>query len=175
MNIDDDPSGFTIAENGSVEESAPPRQGPLATAAFILGTLGLAIATATDALAVAGRHLGFTILGSIEIVQAAIVLIASAAMVGTTVAGRHAAVHIVTGRLAPSTSRRLARIAAAVSAALFIAILVGSVWVAADLWHGFEQTELLRIPLRWLRALWIAAALLIAALFARAAIKRSGS
>jgi hypothetical protein len=34
---------------------------------------------------------------------------------------------------------------------LFAALLAGTVWIAADLWHGHEESELLRIPYRPLR------------------------
>jgi TRAP-type C4-dicarboxylate transport system permease small subunit len=55
---------------------------------------------------------------------------------------------------------------------LFAVFATGSTWVASELWSGFEQTELLGIPLRWLRAVWITAALLITLLFVRAALRR---
>ena len=57
------------------------------------------------------------------------------------------------------------------SAIVFVLLAAGSAWVAADLWSGHEQTELLRLPLRWFRLIWIAAALIIAALFAGSALR----
>ena len=44
---------------------------------------------------------------------------------------------------------------------------IGSIWVAHDLWSGFERTELLGIPLRWLRLIWIATTIVVAGLFLR--------
>ena len=146
---------------------------PLTRLAFLVGSVGLLGATATDAIAVLGRHTGFALLGSIEIVQVAVVLAASSAMIGATLQRSHASVHIVTERMRPPVQRRLARVAAMLGALLFLLIALGSAWVAADLWNGFERTELLGLPLRWFRLLWIVAALLIAVLFARQAVERT--
>ena len=163
-----DGSSDIVIEEGRAVSAGPERSGPLVEIAYVLGSAGLLIATAVDALAVAGRHSGFHLLGSIEIVQAAVVLIAASAMVAATALGTHASVHILTERLAKRTARRLARFSALLSALLFLIVSIGSIWVASDLWSGYEQTELLGIPLRWLRLLWIGASLLIAFLFARA-------
>ncbi|MBU6267888.1 MAG: TRAP transporter small permease [Sphingomonadales bacterium] len=145
-------------------------RGKLADIAYALGALGLLGATAADALAVAGRHTGLHLLGSIELVQAMMIVLGAAAMLIATLTGNHASVHIVTGRLSPPLRARLARLAALAGAAVFLILAAGSAWVARDLWSGFEQTELLHIPLRWLRLLWIGFALLIALRFARNAL-----
>lgn len=151
--------------------AVPPR-GALGRAAFLVGSAGLLAATATDALAVLGRHTGVALLGSIELVQVAVVLVASAAMIGATVERAHASVHIFTERMAPPTAARLARGAALLGASLFVLIALGSAIVAADLWNGHERTELLGIPLRPFRLVWIAAALTVAALFTAQAFGR---
>jgi TRAP-type C4-dicarboxylate transport system permease small subunit len=144
---------------------------PLARGAYLVGSAGLLFATATDALAVAGRHLGFRLLGSIELVQVCVVLIASSAMIAATLVGAHASVHIITERLSNTANARLARVAAWLSAFAFMLVACGSAWVASDLWNGFEQTELLGLSLRWFRVIWIAAASLVAILFLRAAVR----
>jgi TRAP-type C4-dicarboxylate transport system permease small subunit len=172
VKIHDDTSDLVIDDEGHAVAHEPAHLGPVGRAAYLIGSAGLLTATATDALAVLGRHTGFQLLGSIEIVQAAVVLIASSAMVAATIVGSHASVHIVTERLSPQTARRLARGAAVLSALLFALFALGSLWVATDLWTGFEQTELLGIPLKWLRALWIAAGILITFLFLRSALRR---
>jgi len=123
------------------------------------------MATAADSIAVAGRHAGIPLLGSIELVQVAVVLLASSAMLIVTMARGHASVHIVTERVSPAHAASLARIANLLSGLLFLVLAAGSIWVASDLWYGFEQTELLQIPLRWLRLVWIVFSLLIAARF----------
>ena len=150
--------------------AAGPATGPgWLRAVYALGGCGLLGATAADAIAVAGRHAGFHLLGSIELVQAAAVLLAGSAMLIATVQGEHASVHIVTERLARPTAAGLARLAALVSGMVFLLVAAGSAWVATDLWGGFERTELLHVPIRWLRAAWIIFALLIALTFLRRA------
>ncbi len=155
-------------EAGPEAGTAP--AGPIARAAYLLGSAGLLIATASDAIAVAGRHLGFRLIGSIELVQAAVVLLASAAMLAVTIGHGHASVHMVTSRLRPKARTRFARAAALVSAGVFLLLAGGSAWILAELWNGYEQTELLHLPLRWLRLLWVVFALLIALQFARGAL-----
>lgn len=161
------------AESDPADQHEEHAGGPLTRGAFLIGSAGLLAATATDALAVLGRHAGFTLLGSIELVQFAIVLVASSAMVGATLQSAHASVHLLTQRLRPETADRLARVMAVLSALLFVIIALGSIWVASDLWSGFERTELLGLPLRWFRLLFIAATLLIALLFLRQAFART--
>ena len=163
-----------VEDVGAPLVDGPTDQGFVTKLAYFVGSVGLLTATAVDAVAVAGRHLGFTVLGSIELVQAAAVLTATSAMVVATAVGSHASVHIITQRLPESTRARLARSAAALGALLFLLIAAGSLWVAAELWSGHEQTELLGIGIRWLRAFWILGAVLITILFCRRAI-RSGS
>lgn len=138
--------------------------GVLITASFLIGSAGLLVAMSTDALAVLGRHLGLPLLGSIEIVQACIVVAASSAMVGATLNRTHAEVHILTERLKPASRALLARISDLLSAAFAVVLVVGSVWIASDLWGGHERTELLHIPLAPLRIVWCASAALIAIL-----------
>jgi TRAP-type C4-dicarboxylate transport system permease small subunit len=176
---------LSISEPGS-NPAAPPEEvadidvpahravatGPLATAAYIVGGIGLLGATAIDSLAVTGRHAGVHLLGSIELVQAMVVLLSTSAMVIATLVRGHASVHIVTDRLAIPTRDRLGRLAALVSAAVFVLLVAGSIIVAHDLWHGFEETELLRLPIRWLRVIWIVAAAVIAVTFLGQALRR---
>lgn len=146
--------------------------GPIARVAYLLGSTGLIIATASDAVAVAGRHLGFRLIGSIEMVQAAVVLLACAGILAVTIGRGHASVHMVTDRLRPIVRERLGRIVALLNAAVFLTLATGSAWILAELWNGYEQTELLRLPLRWLRLLWVAFALFIAVEFVRAAWRK---
>lgn len=153
------------------EDGVAAAGGPLARIAYVLGGIGLLGATATDALAVLGRHTGLHLLGSIELVQAMVVLLGTSAMLIATLVGGHASVHIVTERLSSARAAMLARIAALLSAAVFLLIAAGSAFVAADLWQGHELTELLHLPLRWLRLLWIVFALLIAGTFLRQAVR----
>ncbi|GGB27391.1 hypothetical protein GCM10011380_16300 [Sphingomonas metalli] len=153
-------------------EAARPVQSPLARAMLAIGSAGLLAAMATDALAVAGRHAGIRLLGAIEVVQACIVLIATTAIVLTTIVDGHARVHILLERMAPARAAAWLRGANALSALVFLWLAAGSAWLASDLWSSFELTEILHLPLRWLRLAWIVGALATAILFARRALKR---
>lgn len=158
------------------EEPPPaPLTGIAGRTAFYVGTAGLLLATAADSIAVLGRHVGFALIGSIEIVQAAIVLIAASSMVSVTLSRGHAAVHILTDRLAPVRRARLARIADLLGTLALLLLAAGSLILLADLWNGHERSELLHIPLRWFRLLMIAALVFVAILFVRHAFERSGA
>lgn len=155
------------------EEPPPARAtGIVGTAAFYTGCCGLMLAMAADSIAVLGRHTGFPLLGSIEIVQASIVLIAASAMVSVTLARGHAAVHILTERLGQDWRDRLAILANLLGAATVLLLAAGTVMLLIDLWAGFERSELLHIPLRWLRALMLVALLLVAGIFLKQALWR---
>jgi TRAP-type transport system small permease protein len=143
----------------------------LTLAAHAMGMAGLALAAGSDAIAVAGRHVGLHLLGSIELTEAAIVLLSTAAMLVATLEAHHASVHMLTARLSPRHAAGLARVAALLAALLFALLALGTARLNAELWNGFEQTELLHLPLRWLRALWLLSTLAIAALFLRRAIR----
>ena len=91
-------------------------KGPLATIAYTLGGIGLLGATAADSLAVAGRHTGVHLLGSIELVQACVVALGASAMLIATLTDNHASVHIVTERLSRPAAARHAPVAAALTA-----------------------------------------------------------
>ncbi len=145
--------------------------GWLENTAYVLGGLGLLGATFTDSIAVAGRHTGFHLLGSIELVQAAVVLLASSAILIATLIGGHAGVHIVTERMSKPVAHQFARIASAISGALFILLAIGSIQVAAEQWSGHEMTELLQLPIRWLRCVWIVFVSLSALAFLRFAVR----
>ncbi len=139
---------------------------------YRLGGAGLLVAMATDAASVTGRHAGFSLLGSIEIVQAAMVLGAGTAMIVATLADRHASVHILTDRLPPAGRARLFRVTHLLSALTLASLAAGSLWVMSDLWNAQEITELLQLPLRWLRLAWVVCAVAIALLFLVRALRR---
>jgi TRAP-type C4-dicarboxylate transport system permease small subunit len=161
------------ADTGSAPVATPDPPTSRATQiAVVLGSVGLLGAMATDALAVLGRHTGFSVFGSIEIVQTMIVLLASSAIVLATLERNHAAVHILTERLAPHHTVILARFASAVSAIIIAILLIGALWLMADLWSAHERSELLHIPFRVLRAIFAAALLIVAVIFARQAVAR---
>jgi TRAP-type transport system small permease protein len=143
----------------------------LTRASFGLGAFGLLGAMLIDSSAVLGRHLGMPVLGSIELVEACVVLMASASLVGTTLGSGHASVHILTEQLSAAGRARLQRVSDLLSALFFGVLALGSLVIARDLWGGDERTELLGLPLSPLRALWCVSAIGIVALFISAAVR----
>jgi len=159
-----DAEGVPDAHSG-VEARPTGIAGILTTISFVLGSIALLLAMTTDAAAVVGRHIGVPLLGSIEIVQACVVVAASSAMVGATLSRSHATVHILLERLPPKARALTERFGDLLAAGLFAFLLSGSSWIASDLWDGHERTELLHLPLIALRLFWCASAALILALF----------
>jgi TRAP-type C4-dicarboxylate transport system permease small subunit len=150
----------------------PPARGPLRRLALGLGSAALLIAMATDSLSVAGRHLGFTVLGTIEIVEMCIVVAATSALLITALDHGHARVRILLERLGPNAAARLDRLADALCVVVFLVLAAGSIWLASDLWNGHETTEVLGLPVRWFRVFWIVGCLLCAAVFTRRLVHR---
>jgi len=112
---------------------------------------GLFVAVAVDATAMLGRQVRIPLLGSIEIVEAAVLLAAAGGLVIATMDNAHARVDLVAARLPAAARACLRRINALAGVLFFAALLTGTVWIAADLWSGHEESELLRIPYRPLR------------------------
>lgn len=121
----------------------------------------LLAAVAVDSLAMIGRQIRIPLLGSIEIVEAVVLFAAGGGLIIATLDGAHARVNLLLERLPKDWRRRVLRVHALGAALLFAALLAGTVWIAADLWNGHEESELLRIPYRPLR---IAAALTLGVL-----------
>jgi TRAP-type C4-dicarboxylate transport system permease small subunit len=144
----------------------PPSRGPL----FYVGAAGLLTMMVVETLSVLGRHLGWPLLGALEIIQTAILLAACAAMVTATLTDAHATVHLVVDRLPPRLRRGLARLGALLSALFFAGLLAGSLWLASDFWNAHEESEVLGIPFRPLRLVVCLAAGAIAVVFTRRAI-----
>ncbi|WP_129793819.1 TRAP transporter small permease [Sphingosinicella sp. CPCC 101087] len=138
----------------------------------VVGGGALLLAMATDAIAVLGRHSGFPLLGSIEIVQASVVIAAIAAMVVASVARTHATVHLVTDRASPRLRRWLVGIGQALGALLFVGLLIGSGWIAADLWNAHEESEVIGIPYRPLRLLVLSGCAALVVIFLVQAVRR---
>jgi TRAP-type C4-dicarboxylate transport system permease small subunit len=143
-------------------------RGPL----FYVGSCALLGAMAVDAAAVVGRHLGIPLLGSLEIVQALILIAASSAVVSATLANKHAAVHLLINRVSAPAKLWMKRINSILGVIFLLMLAAGTAWIARDLWGEHEQSELLHIPFAPLRiaclvALVLAAAILVRGLFGR--------
>ena len=126
----------------------------------------LLVAMLVDTLAMLGRAIAFPLIGSIEIVQAVVLFAACGARIIATLERAHARVNLVLDRLSAAARGRFERLHSLAAAVLYAALLLGSAWIALDLWGGHEESEILRIPYRPLRlaVLLALATLLIIAL-----------
>jgi len=139
-------------------EKSTPEQKPLRLSErllFYLGAGALLFAMAVDAIAVLGRHIGVPLWGSIELVQAGILIASSTAMLSATLANKHAKVRILVDRLKGGPRMWMQRVQALFSALFFLALLVGSVWIFLDMRGAYEESELLHIPYTPLRIICI--------------------
>ena len=150
-----------------MKSSAPRPRGVL----FHVGSAGLLAAMVVETAAVIGRHAGVPVTGALEIVQAAIVPAACASMLIATLRGAHAAVHMLTDRMGQTTRGRILRLGSVLAGAFFAALCAGSAWLAVEYWNSFEQTEVLHIPFRPLRALVAVSAGALALAFLHRAIR----
>lgn len=147
----------------NIETGPDEERGPL----FYIGAASLLLATGVETLAVIGRHVGVPLLGTLEIIQACILVLASAAMLATTLNDSHASVTLLTTRVSEHWQRRLRVFSSALSAAFFICMAAGALWLTIELWNDHESSEILRIPYKPLRILSFVAAAAIAFVFLR--------
>ncbi len=143
------------------------RRNRLETWMVAVGGAALLVATAADSADVIARHVGWRFLGAIEITRAAILVGASCAMVVATIAHKHATVRLVLDRLPATALRVLRPVHAMLAGAYFLALAAGCAWIALDLMHGHEESEILHIPYMPLRLVGIGALLATGALFLR--------
>lgn len=123
----------------------------LRSALIWLSGSALLAAMLVDTLAMIGRQTELPLIGSIELVQVAILIAGCGALIVATLDGAHARVNLLLDRLGGDARTVLDRVHALAAALVFAALLAGSGWIAIDLWTGQEESELLRIPYRPLR------------------------
>ncbi len=152
----------------------PPPTSGVAGWLFYLGAAGLLLAMTVDAVAVVGRHIGWPLLGSIELVQAAILVASSTAMLSATLAGKHATVHMLMDRLSARSRAVMQKTHALLCALFFLALAWGGIWILSDLWHGYEESEVLHIPFMPLRVISIIAVLGVALTFVLRLVHKQG-
>jgi TRAP-type C4-dicarboxylate transport system permease small subunit len=117
-----------------------------------IGGAAMLAATAIDTVAVIGRNIGRPLVGSIELVEAAILVSGTVALALATADDLHARVRLVIDRLGGGVREVLERFSRLAAAGFFAALAWGSIWLAVDMWPGHEQSELLGVPWRVLRA-----------------------
>jgi TRAP-type C4-dicarboxylate transport system permease small subunit len=111
----------------------------------------LLAAMVVNTTAMLGRQLHRPLLGAIELVQASVLFASAGALLLASIEHAHARVHLLLDRLPPAWQAVLGRVHALAALLYYAGLLAGSVWIAADLWSGHEESELLRIPYRPLR------------------------
>lgn len=111
----------------------------------------LLVAMLADTLAMLGRQIRWPLPGSIEIVQAAVLFAACGGLVVAAHERAHACVHLLHGTVTGRARRILDVFNELASALLYVVLLVGSAWIAVDLWSGQEESEIWRLPYRPLR------------------------
>lgn len=121
------------------------------SAAIWTGGIALLVATFADTIAVIGRHIGVPFHGSIELIQAAVLVAGSIALVIATVEANHARVRLIVDRLRGRPREWVSRLSDLFTALVFAAMLAGCAWIAADLWSGHEVSEVLGVPWRAMR------------------------
>ena len=121
------------------------------TTMIVIGGCALLAATAIDTLAVIGRHIGLPVRGSIELMQAMVLVSGATSIVLATIAGSHARVKIIVDRLQGLPRSIADRASSLMTALFFLLLLCGSLWLAADLWASHEMSEVLGVPWRWMR------------------------
>ncbi len=139
---------------------------------FYIGAAGLMIAMTVEAVAVLGRQFGMPLLGALEIIQAAILVAASASMLSATLVRAHATVHLLTDRLSPRGQRWMHRFTSLLSAAFFAVLAFSAAWLTLEAWNEFEHSELLHIPYRPLRIIVVVMTAAVAVTFAYQAVRR---
>lgn len=136
------------------------------------GGAALLAATAIDTVAVIGRHVGIPVAGSIEMMQVAVLIAGSIGLLIATLDRAHARVKLLSDRLSPLWRDRAERLSDLITLLFVLALLAGSVWLAADLWGGHEQSELLGIPWSVLRAIANICLLVVAVILAWRVVAR---
>jgi TRAP-type transport system small permease protein len=152
------------------EEASDPNQKPMRRGEkflFYLGAAALLFAMGVDTIAVLGRHIGLPLWGSIEMVQAAILVASSSAILSATLARKHVRVRILMDRLKGRSGIWLQRIQDVFSALFFCLLTAGSVWIFLDLRNGYEESEILHIPYAPLRIICIITILAVMVSFLR--------
>ena len=134
-----------------------------------IGGAALLGAMATEAIAVIGRHIGMPLHGSIELVQAAVLVSGTVAMIVATLLHAHATVHVLVDHMSGRLREVLGQINRIVAALYILALLAGTVWITVDLWKGHEMSELLGVPYRPLRIVLALGLAAVALLFLRPA------
>ncbi len=139
---------------------------------ILAGGFALLGAMAIDTLAVIGRHTGLALHGSIELIQAALLISGIAALIVATLAGTHAIVRLLIDHAPARIRIWMVRSNHILSALFFLTLLIANVWISADMWLGHEASELLGVPYRPLRIMANLGLAVVTVVFLRQAFRQ---
>ena len=129
--------------------------------------LPLLAALLIEFAAVIARNVGWNLVGSIELVQAMILLSSSGAMVAATLSRAHAKVSVFSSRYRGRSGSAMRVLLAVGGTAFFLSLTAGSAWIAWEMRNASEQSELLGVPYSPLRVVVTVAMFVIALIYAR--------
>ena len=129
-----------------------------------IGGGALLLAMTVDSASVIVRHLKASIPGSIELVQMAMLIASSCAIVAATLMRQHATVHLLVGRLHGPLRWRLMQGGWLLASAFFIFLTCAGLLAIHDLWNAHEQSDVWHIPYLPLRLVCTLAAAAAAAI-----------
>jgi TRAP-type C4-dicarboxylate transport system permease small subunit len=148
----------------------------ISNAALWLGAASLLLLAGVIVFAALARLFGTALVGSSEIVDVAIIVVASMALVAGTAANTHPSVHILTSRLSDRRQRALKILASLLACAFFGLLCYESTRVLIDYARLGEHTQLLRINITPFRALWVLSlAVICVLLLLRVSLIRRGA
>lgn len=138
------------------------------------GGAALLLATAIDTIAVTGRNVGLPLTGSIELMQAVVLVSSALGLVIATIDQSHARVRLLVDRLSQRNRAAADRLSDSLTFLFLLALLIGSAWISADLWTAHERSELLGVPWRVLRLIANVCLLTACLLLLRRVFERKG-
>lgn len=163
-----------MAQLDSTADSVKRKQHPLELLLFYIGSAALLLIMLIETLSVLGRHSSLPLIGAIEIIQASIIVVACTSTIIATLLSAHARVQLILNRLSPNVRTQLSRFSALLAAVFFLGLAAGSLWLAQEAWNTFEESEVLHISYRPLRAIVAITALITVAIFIFNAIRHRG-
>lgn len=161
--------------DSSANNDGKPKRHALEQLLFYAGSVALLTIMLIETLSVIGRHSSLPLTGAIEIIQASILVVACTSTIIATLLSAHAKVQLIITRLPVTARTRLSQLSAVLSAVFFVGLAAGSLWLAHDAWNTYEESEVLHISYRPLRAIVAIAALTTMSIFLFITIQHRGA
>ena len=120
-----------------------------------------------------GRAVGLPLTGSIELMQAIVLVSGTFGLIITTLDDSHARVRLLVDRLSPARRVLADRFSDLLALLFVLALLAGSVWLSVELWGGHEQSEVVGVPWALLRLIANFVLLTVAGILAWRIVRRS--